>query len=53
VKTEGQQCKNAEIAKDELKESTEIKDLAKGMLKVVYAAEGVGLAAPQVDQTCD
>jgi peptide deformylase len=39
---------NAEITKEELKESTEIKDLAKGMLKVMYAAEGVGLAAPQV-----
>jgi peptide deformylase len=41
-------AENAEITKDELKESTEIKDLAKGMLKVMYAAEGVGLAAPQV-----
>jgi peptide deformylase len=32
----------------ELKESTEIEDLAKGMLQVMYAAEGVGLATPQV-----
>jgi peptide deformylase len=41
-------AENAEITKDELKESTEIQDLSKGMLKVMYAAEGVGLAAPQV-----
>jgi peptide deformylase len=39
---------NEEITLEELKESTEIADLAKGMLKVMYAAEGVGLAAPQV-----
>lgn len=39
---------NAEITVDELKESDEIKTLAKEMLKVMYAAEGVGLAAPQV-----
>eukprot|EP00980_Cylindrotheca_fusiformis_P010845 scaffold2462_cov127-Cylindrotheca_fusiformis.AAC.2 len=41
-------AENAEITQDELKKSTEIKDLARGMLKVMYAAEGVGLAAPQV-----
>lgn len=41
-------AENAEITVEELKESTEISDLAKGMLKVMYAAEGVGLAAPQV-----
>ncbi|KAG7356493.1 peptide deformylase [Nitzschia inconspicua] len=39
---------NEEVTLEELKESTEIADLAKGMLKVMYAAEGVGLAAPQV-----
>mmetsp|Transcript_50100 Transcript_50100/g.145621 ORF Transcript_50100/g.145621 Transcript_50100/m.145621 type:complete len:256 (-) Transcript_50100:88-855(-) len=38
---------NAEITELELK-GTEIAELAKGMLKVMYAAEGVGLAAPQV-----
>jgi peptide deformylase len=41
-------AENAEITVEELKESTEIATLAKGMLKVMYAAEGVGLAAPQV-----
>jgi peptide deformylase len=41
-------AENAIITQDELEESSEIKDLAKGMLKVMYAAEGVGLAAPQV-----
>ncbi len=40
-------AENLEITEDELK-GTEIADLAKGMLKVMYAAEGVGLAAPQV-----
>jgi peptide deformylase len=39
---------NEEVTLEELKDSTEIADLAKGMLKVMYAAEGVGLAAPQV-----
>jgi peptide deformylase len=39
---------NQEITLEELKESTEIAVLAKGMLKIMYAAEGVGLAAPQV-----
>jgi peptide deformylase len=38
---------NAEITEEEL-QGTEIADLAKGMFKVMYAAEGVGLAAPQV-----
>jgi peptide deformylase len=41
-------AENAEISVEELKESTEIASLAKGMLKVMYAAAGVGLAAPQV-----
>ena len=41
-------AENAEISSEELKDSKEIADLAKGMLKVMYAAEGVGLAAPQV-----
>lgn len=41
-------AENADIAPEELKESDEIKNLAKEMLKVMYAAEGVGLAAPQV-----
>jgi peptide deformylase len=47
--------KNKEITLEELKDSTEIADLAKGMLKVMYAAEGVGLAVPQVgfQQTID
>ena len=40
---------NKEISLEELESTTkEIHDLAKGMLKVMYAAEGVGLAAPQV-----
>jgi peptide deformylase len=38
---------NEEITKDEVS-SEEVKKLSKGMLKVMYAAEGVGLAAPQV-----
>jgi peptide deformylase len=38
---------NEEISEEELK-SQEISKLAKDMLKVMYAAEGVGLAAPQV-----
>lgn len=41
-------AENAEITQEELKESTEVKELARGMLKMMYAAEGVGLAAPQV-----
>lgn len=41
-------AENAEITVEELKESDEIGKLAKGMLKIMYAAEGVGLAAPQV-----
>ncbi|CAJ1959735.1 unnamed protein product [Cylindrotheca closterium] len=41
-------AENAEITQEELKESDDIKNLAKDMLKVMYAAEGVGLAAPQV-----
>lgn len=40
-------AQNAEITPEEL-ESDEIKNLARDMLKVMYAAEGVGLAAPQV-----
>lgn len=40
-------AENAEITEEELK-GTEIAEIAKGMLKVMYAAEGVGLAAPQV-----
>lgn len=39
---------NDEVTLEELQDSTEMADLAKGMLKVMYAAEGVGLAAPQV-----
>jgi peptide deformylase len=40
---------NAELSADELKEdAAEITKLAKGMLQLMYAAEGVGLAAPQV-----
>lgn len=40
---------NDEIPAEELKEdASEITKLAKGMLKVMYAAQGVGLAAPQV-----
>lgn len=38
---------NEEISENDLK-SPEIAKLAKDMLKVMYAAEGVGLAAPQV-----
>ena len=38
---------NQEITKEEVS-SEELKKLSKGMLKVMYAAEGVGLAAPQV-----
>ena len=42
-------AENAEITVEELKdEGKEIAQLAKEMLKVMYAAEGVGLAAPQV-----
>lgn len=41
-------AKTAEITVEELKESDEIATLARDMLKVMYAAEGVGLAAPQV-----
>lgn len=41
-------AENAEITPEELKESDDVKKLAKEMLKVMYAAEGVGLAAPQV-----
>ena len=41
-------AENEEITVDELKQSKEIASLAKDMLKVMYAAEGVGLAAPQV-----
>jgi peptide deformylase len=40
---------NAVFSPDELKEdAAEISKLAKGMLQLMYAAEGVGLAAPQV-----
>jgi len=39
---------NDEITLKELQDNTEIADLSRGMLKVMYAAEGVGLAAPQV-----
>lgn len=39
---------NKEVTLEELNESNEIADLARGMLKVMYGAEGVGLAAPQV-----
>jgi peptide deformylase len=39
---------NGEVTVEELKESREVADLARGMLRVMYAAEGVGLAAPQV-----
>jgi peptide deformylase len=38
---------NAEITEDELK-SGEIKKIAKEMFLVMYATQGVGLAAPQV-----
>jgi peptide deformylase len=41
-------AENDEVTMEDLKESKEIADLARGMLKVMYAAEGVGLAAPQV-----
>lgn len=42
-------AENAEITVEELKESgDDLKKIAKDMLKVMYAAEGVGLAAPQV-----
>lgn len=40
-------AENEEISEEELK-NPEISKLAKDMLKVMYAAEGVGLAAPQV-----
>jgi peptide deformylase len=39
---------NAELSAEALKGSTDTKELAKQMLKIMYAAEGVGLAAPQV-----
>ena len=41
-------AENAEITVEELKESKEVADLSKRMLKLMYNAEGVGLAAPQV-----
>ena len=45
-------AENEEISIDDLKaggdNNKELANLAKGMLKVMYAAEGVGLAAPQV-----
>ena len=40
---------NAEITLEEMQDSnSEVASLAKDMLKVMYASEGVGLAAPQV-----
>ena len=41
-------AENADITLEELKESKEVADLSKRMLKLMYNAEGVGLAAPQV-----
>lgn len=47
-------AENKEISAEQLKTDEEYKkevtELARGMLKVMYAAEGVGLAAPQVGE---
>jgi peptide deformylase len=41
-------AENEEVTPKELKETKEIADLSRRMLKLMYNAEGVGLAAPQV-----
>jgi peptide deformylase len=41
-------AENTEISLEDKEAAAEITDLSKQMLKVMYAADGVGLAAPQV-----